>query len=609
MKKGFKRFLSSALATVMAVAGMTIGMATTASAATTTWVPNDDGFDTCPAVFGLDADTSLHLDMANSRKATFTDAIFAGGVSAVAGKSGIDIRNQFLNGAADTIAYRSIALAPTESGTIDLYVVRQSSGSAGTLRIYAATKSAETGLYERGDLLQDSISVPGRDTTGIAPVSFQVESGNIYLVYANSSGIGLYGMSHTAGEVVNYTWNLDLTGLVNVDGNGLALANDTSTSVKNTLSYTGSGYVLKDEYTTISDTTIGVTVDSVNNTITVKPTDDWFDAVAPRTYVSVEPVVTGNQTVYNFVQADDSEKYLISATDDAKSNTTAYVDFAGTNGTDNDCYVTLDTTGAKLCDDSASAAVKLVIPYAASTGKVTVSGTVTPTNNIGGKWKLVDFGCVAVSTDADKMVTLTDNNSASVADNVGIAVKGQAVTYSVTLDLDARTASGTITNGATSKDFTNIPFIENTSLGSIAFITNNGNSITAGNDRGLLIPSVTITAETSVTPLITKTTDFATPAVLSIGDTHYVVSVISNADATNIANNTVAQSTATAVDVATSDTVYEGVQINDKVYTAVDFCDTAAANDYVFASIIENNNNTASETVVTDIQKLVTSVK
>lgn len=34
MKKGFKRFLSSVLATVMAVAGMTIGMATTASAAT-----------------------------------------------------------------------------------------------------------------------------------------------------------------------------------------------------------------------------------------------------------------------------------------------------------------------------------------------------------------------------------------------------------------------------------------------------------------------------------------------------------------------------------------------------------------------------------------------
>ena len=62
MKKGFKRFLSSVLATVMAVAGMTIGMTTTASAATYSYeyiptnpVVNTNGYFTASTSYNTTA--------------------------------------------------------------------------------------------------------------------------------------------------------------------------------------------------------------------------------------------------------------------------------------------------------------------------------------------------------------------------------------------------------------------------------------------------------------------------------------------------------------------------------------------------------------------------
>lgn len=601
MKLSLRRFLSGSLAMVMAVAGMTIGMATSAMAETTTWVPNDDGFDSCPAVFGLAANTTLTLALETSRTGAFTEAIFADGTGNVAGKSGLDIRSQDLNGTGDG-PYRSIALTPTQTGTMSVYAVRQSSNSAGTLRLYSGTNNGD-GTYTRGDIITDNISVPGRNTTGIEAITFTVTANTTYLLYANSSGIALMGMSLTAGELTEYTWTLDTTGLGNVDGSGLSFGSNTTTnSVRNTLSYSGTGYVLKDAYTVITDTTDGVTVDGTN--VTVKPTDDWFDVVAPKTYVSVEPTVDGNTTVYNFVQSDDTEKYLISVNDDTKSATTAYAAFGGTGGTDNDCYVILNTEGAKLYDDSATAAAKLVIPYSASEGKVTVSGSVTPTNNIGGKWKLVDLGCVSVSTDNSKNIVITNDNSADYADNAGAATKGQTVTYSVTIDFASKTASGTVTNGATTKEFTNVAFeagVEN--MGSIAFTTNNGNSVSSGNDRALTITSVTITAEEAEVSPITKTDSYDKVAVLTDGTNNYVVSVVSSSD---VASYDLVSQNVNGAALDSSDTVYKNIEVGGVTYTAEDF--GLNAGDYLFASIIANDNATDGATVISNIQSGVQTV-
>lgn len=589
MKKGFKRFLSATLATVMAVAGMTIGMATSAMAA--------DGDFTLGAEVFYEATTTGSVDpnhnpveVAGLYKAEVTSGtkkFTPGTIGTFATAKGKTLTNttSFTN---EMLAggTRQITVTPAYPGTATVYVYHD------------GTKILKLNGQEATPAAQ-KWTVTGYDVSCGAGESFTIDL---------ATNIAFVGLTYTAGEVTTYNWNLDLTGLTSVDGTGLSLGNATTTALSNTLSYTGTGFTLKDTYATITDATAGVTVDSANNTVTVKPTDDWFDVVAPRNYVSVEPSENGNMVTYNFIQDDNTEKYLVSANDATKSSTTAYTAFSVDGTSDNDCYVTLDTTGAKLCDDSATAAVKLMIPYSASTGKVTVSGKVTPTNNIGGKWKLVDLGCVSVATDSNKMVTLTDNNQVASTDNVGVAVKNQPIDYVVTIDFAAKTASGTITNGATSKEFTNVPFeAGTTNMGAIAFTTNNGNSISAGNDRGLLVPYVTITAEESTSPVVTTTDANSKPGVITVGDANYVVSVVSSEDAKTASS--LVQKTAAGDEIASTDTVYKQIVLDGNTYTAKDINPNAGENDYVFASIVNNDNATEQATVITNIQKLVSEVK
>lgn len=589
MKKGFKRFLSATLATVMAVAGMTIGMATSAMAADGDFTLGAEVFYEAATTGSVDPDhnpvevTGLYKAEVTSSTKKFTPGTI--GDFATLKKKTLTNTTSFTN---EMLAggSRQITVTPAYPGTATVYVYHD------------GTKILKLNGQETTPAAQ-KWTVTGYDVSCGAGESFTIDL---------ATNIAFVGLTYTAGEVTTYNWNLDLTGLTSVDGTGLSLGNATTTALSNTLSYTGTGFTLKDTYATITDATAGVTVDSANNTVTVKPTDDWFDVVAPRNYVSVEPSEDGNKVIYNFTQADDSEKYLVSVNDTTKSSTTAYTAFSVDGTSDNDCYVTLDTTGAKLCDDSTTAAVKLMVPYSASTGKVTVSGRVTPTNNIGGKWKLVDLGCVSVATDSNKMVTLTNNNQVASTDNVGVAVKNQPIDYVVTIDFAAKTASGTITNGAAEKAFTNVPFEDGvTNMGAIAFTTNNGNSISSGNDRGLLIPSVTIIAEESTSPVVTTTDANSKPGVITVGDANYVVSVVSSEDAKTA--NSLVQKTAAGTEIASTDTVYKQIVLDGNTYTAKDINPNASENDYVFASIVNNDNATEQATVITNIQKLVSEVK
>lgn len=596
MKKGFKRFLSATLATVMAVAGMTIGMATSAMAANheygsvaqTSSQVKEWGFTT-----NMPSGSNVNLAAGD----TINDITFVTVPKANLNKSG------YLSAQTGTVF--NVPVPANSTGTI---YVKATSGSTSR---YVSFKDGTNG--DGTDNVKQLIMNTSTTNNSATFTENATKSGYIQLTAAGGEcKIGLIQITldsgFSFGEVTTYTWNLDLTGLTSVDGKGLSLGNATTTALSNTLSYTGTGFTLKDTYATITDATAGVTVDSANNTVTVKPTDDWFDVVAPRNYVSVEPSKDGNKVVYNFTQADDSEKYLVSVNDTTKSSTTAYTAFSVDGTSDNDCYVTLDTTGAKLCDDSTTAAVKLMVPYSASTGKVTVSGRVTPTNNIGGKWKLVDLGCVSVATDSNKMVTLTNNNQVASTDNVGVAVKNQSIDYVVTINFVTKTASGTITNGATQKAFTNVPFEDGVNnMGAIAFTTNNGNSISSGNDRGLLIPSVTIIAEEIASPVVTTTDANSKPGVITVGDANFVVSVVSSEDAKTA--NSLVQKTAAGTEIASTDTVYKQIVLDGNTYTAKDINPNASENDYVFASIVNNDNATEQATVITNIQKLVSEVK
>ncbi|MDO5388400.1 MAG: hypothetical protein Q4F63_04115, partial [Clostridia bacterium] len=511
MKLSLRRFLSGSLAMVMAVAGMTIGMATSAMAA-------DHQYGTVNQTSANVKEWGFTTNMPTGSNQTLSAGDTVNGITFTDVTGGANLnKSGYLSAKAGVVF--SVPVPANSTGTI---YVKATSGNA------SRSVSFVDGTETKTLIMNTSITNNSAAFTASA-----TSKGAIELTAAGGEcKIGLIQITlddgFSFGEVTEYTWTLDTAGLTNVPAEGLDFGNTTTTSLSNTLSYSGTDYVLKDAYETISDSTDGVTVDGTN--VTVKPTDDWFDVVAPKNYVSVEPTVDGNTTVYNFVQADNTEKYLISVNDASKSATTAYADFGGKDGTDNDCYVILSTEGAKLYDDSATAAAKLVIPYSASEGKVTVSGSVTPTNNIGGKWKLVDLGCVSVSTDNSKNIVITNDNSADYKDNAGVAVKGQTVTYSVTIDFASKTASGTVTNGATTKEFTNVPFETVENMGSIAFTTNNGNSVSSGNDRALTITSVTITAEEAEVSPITKTDSYNKVAVLTDGTNNYVVSVVSSSD-------------------------------------------------------------------------------
>lgn len=591
MKKGFKRFLSGALATVMAVAGMTIGMATSAMAA-----DYEYGTVTQTSETVKEWGFTTNMPSGNSNQNLVTGDTINGSITITATGSKA---NSLKRASGDNC----LSIQPDGAFSIPV-----PANSTGTIYIQATSGNEERNVsFEDGTETKTLImntSTTGNSATFTAAAT---SSGGITLTAAGGEcKIGLIRITldddFSFGEVTTYNWTLDITGLTDVPADGLALGSGTTTTLNNTLSYSGSGYELKAEYENISDATTGVTV--VGTNVTVKPTDEWFNAVAPKTYVSIEPSVSGNTKVYNFVQSDDSEKYLVSVNDTSKSDSTAYADFGGKNGTDNDCYVILDTKGAKLYDDSSSASTMLVIPYTATSGKVTVSGSVTPTNGTGSKWMLVDLGCVSVTTDKNKNVVLASNNDASYDVNAG-AIGNKTVTYEVTVDLDAKTASGTIINGDITQTFTDVELGED-SINNIIFITNGSGNVTSGNDRALTIPSVTITTEAVSGPVITKTTTGDGVAVLTDGTNNYVVSIVTRENAELF--NTLNQALTTGGNVNATDTVYESIEIGGSIYTATDFYDNANEDDYLFASIIANDNATDAETVISNIQSGITTV-
>lgn len=179
-----KTFLKSVVATAVVTAAVALS-SVAAFAATTMWVPNDDG-TTAPECFGMVYDSSKVLEMTASRKGTFKDAIFADGTGAVASKKGINIQS----GAAGLTDTKSIAITPNENGTISLYIARQSSNSGAQIRLY----NAETETYALGEQIGENIMSGGRDTLDMEAITFDVVGGNSYVIYSNNSGTGLFGI-------------------------------------------------------------------------------------------------------------------------------------------------------------------------------------------------------------------------------------------------------------------------------------------------------------------------------------------------------------------------------------------------------------------------------
>ena len=229
-----------------------------------------------------------------------------------------------------------------------------------------------------------------------------------------------------------------------------------------------------------------------NYTYTINLSDDMFEVIPDeRVYLHVEPTVNGNETKYEFTKAGNG--YLVTK-DDKDSDTTAYVALSSDTEIYKNNYVELSSSGAKICDDSTTGTPVLTIPVSLNSGKYTISGEVTPTNNIGSKWALVNFGTCYIAADASKNVVFSTSTQESEAVNAGALAKGQKVSYEVVFDFDSGEATATVTNGNTTQEFTLHGI---TGITSITSRANNGNSISAGNDRGLLVGDITILEEAS----------------------------------------------------------------------------------------------------------------
>lgn len=278
MKKSFKRFLSSVLATVMAVAGMSIGMTTTAMAADTfaeVWPNNaeDSALNTL-TTSGL-TNSAASINMASltfddgsvfAKDETTGDAVTTFGMSAV----------KRVKVGANT----AFTITPSVNGTAKIYAYANSTSTSGvTINVTQGTTSVVEGFVPAG-----------KNDTKANVITFDVTAGLEYsIVGSKETHVIAIGIVETStGET--YTWSVDSSKLTGFAGNVTVTA---ETNAKNTVvSYDGTDYVLKNEYKSITDTTEGVAAGSEANSYVVTPEVSWF--VPTRTVGFTE--TSGNDT-------------------------------------------------------------------------------------------------------------------------------------------------------------------------------------------------------------------------------------------------------------------------------------------------------------------------
>lgn len=177
MKKGFKRFLSSVLATVMAVAGMTIGMTTTASAATYSY----EYIPTNPVVNTSVGNAPTGFFTAGTNYNTTAKALATTSVTNIAGEAVTLSRGLKLNS--------TTKVDFTVTGTADVTVLWST----------RLDKSSPTAL-----------SIDGGSTA----VTDKVDNTTGLQTYNATLGAGSYSIARSGGEGVLYYVRVDET----VDG-------------------------------------------------------------------------------------------------------------------------------------------------------------------------------------------------------------------------------------------------------------------------------------------------------------------------------------------------------------------------------------------------------
>ena len=275
--------------------------------------------------------------------------------------------------------------------------------------------------------------------------------------------------------------------------------------------------------TTAESATITVTAGSLSQTVNV----------IIKAPISVTPTKDGSTYTYTFT----GKKGNVLTTDKTLAENTAYA------SNNENTSVEFIEAGAQLTDNSDSAAAELRVPIPNLTsGKITIEGSITPTNATGSNWALVSIGDKILigadsATDKDKTkllnAAIATSLSGAVEENAGSIAKGKTLTYSLTIDFDSKTFSGTLTNENTNETATyeNISFDE-ISTYEIIFKTNGGGS--GDKARTTVIPSVKYTVENTVeTPeFVTAPTTDNAGAIKADGE-FYAYALVSAGDLAN----------------------------------------------------------------------------
>lgn len=313
MNKNLKKLVSSLMAFVMVLSSMVFANVSSVMAATTTWIPNDDGVTNCPEVFGMVYTSTATVTMADNRSATFADAIFANNSKVIAGKTGIDI--QASN--ASISETKAIVITPTKSGTIKLYIARTNSNTGPAIRIYES--KLENSVYTRGTQIGSDITGGGRSTANIPAIELTVEANKSYMIYSNNNGTGLFGISleeGTSTETTTYYWSLDTSSLTSLGLTGTLALSATTTSTTNKLTYSGTDYKLNKTSITSADATSGSGTESAPYVI--KADASWFTVSSASNVVYTYSISDLEAATYtdNFYSADNKLKFIATSSKD-----------------------------------------------------------------------------------------------------------------------------------------------------------------------------------------------------------------------------------------------------------------------------------------------------
>lgn len=604
MKKGFKRFLSGALATVMAVAGMTIGMATTAMAA-------ELSSGNLKSVNGLVTTWDFSNITSNSSNAKANDTIEGIIVLDPGNKTYLKSSDKALSSTSKDNKDPVLAV-PVESEEGNVTLVNQANR---TDRFVALTvnnvpdENRKQPLSETGN----SFDYTSSDITKI--------NDNNYVVFTITGGEAKFEKIEATAVLAKGTGSITGT----ITGYDIA---DMTPEPDGKFQYEGIDF-------TVNYETGSYTIPELSNgTYTITYTGTYY------TMEPVEVVVSDqeNATVKNLQltalpKATDVNLNIASATDNTviltgKTNGMSYT-IPLNNGTGVIGKILADTYTVEIGGGTVSPAEFEVTP---ATTNLTATLTWEYASTIDGPVPEIRF------TDDDKLgVSDVDNYPMPKYDvfldyftsygvyqrtnaSYGIQVqdfdtKSFEFTTTVPLKLiigysstggsntsdisvkavgaDEDAAYGIVT-GTSEKELS----IDYLPAGTYRIYSPNTFEDAPENGRDVRVHTIEFAA-----PKKTNITDAAgtTPAVLQNGTDFYVVSVVTQNDVDNY--NKLAQNT-TQEKLASSETVYRAIQAGGLTYTASDFGGTA--DDFLFASIIDSQGAEA-DTVLSSIQSNVTT--